>query len=103
MQEALTLTSPIPRSIWLRALVLVALVAVGISLLRWTPLGDLLSEEQIRAWADQIRALWWSPVVLVALYIVLAPLGVPTAPLLVAGAVINAIRRISFQDTRDTG
>ena len=91
LQEALTLTSRIPRSIWLRALVLVALVAVGISLLRWTPLGDLLTEEQIRAWADQIRALWWSPVVLVSLYIVLAPLGVPTAPLLVAGAVFGPL------------
>ena len=85
----MALTSRIPRSVWLRALILVVLVALGFCLLRWTPLGDLLTEEQIRAWADQIRALWWSPLVLVALYIVLAPLGVPMAPMLVAGAVFG--------------
>ena len=82
-------TPRIPRSVWLRALLLVVLVAVGFCLLRWTPLGDLLTEAQIHAWADQIRALWWSPIVLVSLYVLLAPLGVPMAPMLVAGAVFG--------------
>ena len=85
----MTPTPRIPRSVWLRALILVVLVAIGFCLLRWTPLGDLLTEAQIRVWADQIRALWWSPIVLVGLYILLAPLGIPMAPMLVAGAVFG--------------
>jgi uncharacterized membrane protein YdjX (TVP38/TMEM64 family) len=75
----------------LRAVLLVLLVALGFSLLRWTPLGEILNEEQVRAWAAQIRAVWWSPLALVGLYVVLAPLGAPMAPLLVAGAVFGPV------------
>ena len=85
----MVLTSGIPRSVWLRAFALVVLVGVGLSLFLWTPLGDLLTEEQIRLWAVQVRATWWTPLVVVALYIVLATLTIPTAPLLVAGAVFG--------------
>lgn len=37
---------------------------------------------------NTLRESWWSPLVLVAAYVVLCPLGVPATPMLVAGGIV---------------
>jgi uncharacterized membrane protein YdjX (TVP38/TMEM64 family) len=69
----------------------VALVATGYALFRLTPLGDGLSEERIVEMLGSIRGLWWSPLILLGLYGILAPLGLPMTPFIVGGAIFGAV------------
>jgi uncharacterized membrane protein YdjX (TVP38/TMEM64 family) len=73
----------------LRGAVLVAVVLAGFLLFRMTPLGELLTEERMTTLIGEVRGVWWSPVLLLALYLVLAPMGMPMSPLIVAGAVFG--------------
>jgi uncharacterized membrane protein YdjX (TVP38/TMEM64 family) len=68
----------------------VAVIAGAFLLARTTPLGGLLSEETVRAASASIRGFWWAPIALVALYVVIAPMGLPVAPLIVGGAAFGA-------------
>jgi phospholipase D1/2 len=57
----------------LMALVLVALAAAW----RWTPLGEIVTAENIVAWTRAVRGTWWAPVVLILGYTVGAYLLFP--------------------------
>lgn len=76
---------------WLRLSVFAALLLMGFVLVRFTPLGDLLAKERMGSFIDGLRLLWWSPFLLVGLYTVMGPLGLPTGPLLVGGAVFGPL------------
>ncbi len=80
-----------PRAVWIRFGVFAALLLVGFALVRWTPLGELLTREAIAATVRELRETWWSPILLIGLYTTLTPLGLPPAPLLVGGAVFGPI------------
>ncbi len=80
-----------PHPVWLRAAILALVLATGFALMRWTPLGELVSEERIVTGLEEVRRLWWAPLFLLGLYSLLAPLAVPTAPLLVAGAIFGPV------------
>ncbi len=77
----------IPRKVWLRMLLLVAIMASGFVLIRFTPLGDYFTRDQMIALLEQLRASPWSPVMLIGLYIVLAPI-LPMSPLVAGGGVV---------------
>jgi len=77
------------RTTRIRAIVLVLIVAAGFTLLRWTPVGDYVTEERIVGLLTEIRQIWWAPVALLALYAALAPLGMTMLPLMVAGSIFG--------------
>jgi uncharacterized membrane protein YdjX (TVP38/TMEM64 family) len=89
MSEALETLRSIPRSAWIRVAVLVSILGAGIVVFRFTPLAELLTEERIVSLLEEIRETWWSPIVLLILYIVAAPLGLPMVPLLLGGAMFG--------------
>ena len=76
-------------AVWLRAALLVVIVAGGFALARWTPLGDYLSEEKLVGMLTDVSRIWWAPLALLALYAILAALGMTMVPLMVAGAVFG--------------
>lgn len=80
-----------PSSAWLRFATWIALIALGILLLKTTPLGELLTEERLTSLFDQARHTPWAPWALIGLYLVLAPLGLPISPLIAGGAVFGGV------------
>jgi uncharacterized membrane protein YdjX (TVP38/TMEM64 family) len=78
----------LPRHLLLRFLLLMAIVGGGFIALRWTPARDLLTKEAMIATFEGLRESWWAPLVLVASYVVLCPLGVPATPMLVTGGIV---------------
>lgn len=77
-----------PRPLLVRFLLLVAIVATGFAVLRFTPLADLMTVEKISALFDRLRETWWAPALLIATYVILCPLGVPATPMLITGGVV---------------
>jgi uncharacterized membrane protein YdjX (TVP38/TMEM64 family) len=67
---------------------LLALLALGFLLIRFTPLGDFLTEERIREVLGRLRGLWWAPLAHVGLLVVFGAVGAPATPFLLAGAAI---------------
>lgn len=75
-----------------RFLLLLALVGIGFLVLRFTPLGerlnDLLDRERLMTLRAGLQESWWTAPVLLVLYTVLAPLGAPVSPLMLAGGAV---------------
>ncbi len=78
----------IPRKLWLRMMLLVAIVVTGFVLVRFTPVGDYFTREYVVGTFERLENWPWAPVLLILLYGVLAPLGFPMSPLVLAGAVV---------------
>lgn len=81
----------IPRALIARVAILAALIVGGVVLVNFTPVGELLNEEQLSIWLAEFRQVWWSPLLLIGLYIVMTTFGLPTGPLLVAGSAFGAL------------
>ena len=92
MAEAESDKRRIPTSVWLRLSMLIALVLVGIVLVRFTPIGEFFNEERIASLTAEVRGVWWAPVLLIGLYALVGTLGLPPVPLLVGGAAFGALR-----------
>lgn len=71
-----------------RAALFVLLIVLAFAALRFTPLADYLTQEQMVAAFAAVRQSWWAPLVLIALFAFTAPLGIPMTPYIVAGAVV---------------
>ena len=67
---------------------LAAIVVAAFAAFRWTPLGELGERERLAALLGQLRETAWAGPVLVALYVVIAPLGIPISPLVFAGGAV---------------
>ncbi len=78
----------VPRHLLVRFVILVVVVGTGFAVLRWSPLADQLSWEQISATFDRLRGTWWAPALLLGAFAVLCPFGMPPTPLLITGAVV---------------
>lgn len=72
----------------LRFLLLVALVAAALVLVRATPLAQYLEQQRMAAALAELRQTWWAPAVLLLLYAVLCPFGIPATPLVFAGGFV---------------
>ena len=88
---------PVPRWVLWRFVLFVVLVGTGFAVLRFTPLGErfdaLLDRERLVALREGLRAKWWTGPALVGAYSVLAPLGAPVSPLMLAGgAIFGAVK-----------
>lgn len=78
----------IPRRALLRFLVLVGVMVGAIVLLRFSSLGQHLEPQRLLGELRSLREVWWSPLALIGLYLVVAPFGLPISPLLIAGGVV---------------
>jgi uncharacterized membrane protein YdjX (TVP38/TMEM64 family) len=87
------------RSAWFRGAFLIIFVLAGVMALRWSPLGDFVSEDRLLALLQDIRGIWWAPLALLALYALLAPFGVTMVPLLVAGAAFGPLAGSVYNTT----
>lgn len=76
------------RKLYLRLGLLILIAASGFVAMRFTPAGELLEKERMIALFEQLRGEWWTPLLLVGLYCLAAPMGLPASPLLVAGALV---------------
>ncbi len=76
-------------SAWLKALTFVFILIGAYAAIRYTPLGEWTDEERIRAALIDIRGIWWTPVVLLILYALIAPSGISMFPLTIAGAAFG--------------
>lgn len=70
---------------------LVALFLGMLAALRWTPLAELANRETLIQFLEDLRQNPWAPLVLLGLYLVLTPLGMPTSPLMAAGGVVFGV------------
>jgi uncharacterized membrane protein YdjX (TVP38/TMEM64 family) len=77
----------VPRHLLLRFAALVAIVGIGFAVLRWTPLADYFTVEEISAVLTRLREAPWAPVALIASYLILCPL-IPATPMMVAGGLV---------------
>ena len=80
----------IPRNVWLRLSLFIGLLLVGIALVRFTPIGEALTEERVLSLIETLRGTWWAPFLLIALFAIVSTLGLPPVPLLVGGAAFGA-------------
>ena len=71
-----------------RFALLVAIVVAGLALLRWEPVAERLDAAELLATFQAIGQEPWAPAALVAIYVVLCPLGVPVSPLMLAGGIV---------------
>lgn len=67
---------------------LLALLAAGLLLLRWEPVAQAFEAERLAAWLERFRHAAWAPGALVAIYVVVSPLGLPVSPLILAGGAV---------------
>jgi uncharacterized membrane protein YdjX (TVP38/TMEM64 family) len=77
-----------PLGTTLRFAGLIALIAGGALALRFTPLGDFLDRSRLVATFAHLRESTWAPLVLLGLYVGLAPVGLPMTPLIIASGVV---------------
>lgn len=85
---ALSAAPLLPRGPLLRFTLFVVLVGAAVAAARWTPLADLLTRETLVATLGRLREVWWSPLLLIALFVVLCPLGLPASPLMLTGGIV---------------
>lgn len=81
----------VPRALLVKFALLVALVALGLAVLRFTPLAEYLTREAMTDLLARLRHLWWSPLAFVCLFAVLAPMGLPMSPMVVGGAAVFGV------------
>jgi len=77
-----------PLGATLRFGVLLLLVVGGALALRFTPLRELLDRSRLVAIFAHLRDASWAPLALLALFVGLAPLGLPMTPLVIASGVV---------------
>lgn len=77
-----------PLGVTLRFAALLALVVGGALALRFTPLAQLLDRSRLVAIFASLRESTWAPLALLGLFVVLAPVGLPMTPLIIASGVV---------------
>lgn len=78
----------VPLRYVLRVFLLVVIVAGGLLLLRWPPIASQLTQENILSVLSRLRDLWYAPLLLVAFFALVAPIGMPVSPLIVGGGAV---------------
>lgn len=91
-RSPLAVLRSLPRGVMARGAVLIAIVAGGLLLLRWPPVAEQLTQENVTAVLGELRGAWYSPLLLVLAYALASPLGLPVSPLMIGGgAVFGAV------------
>ena len=71
-----------------RALVVIILIFAAAVAIRWTPLAEWFEQERLAAALDRLRHTPWAAPVLIGLFLLFSPLGVPVSPLILAGGAV---------------
>ncbi|MEM6795426.1 MAG: VTT domain-containing protein [Acidobacteriota bacterium] len=71
-----------------RLAILAALLLSGALLMRLTPVGELLDKERMIELLSSVREEPWAPFALIALFCVVAVLGLPVSPVLIGGGAV---------------
>ena len=79
-----------------RFALLAVVVAAGFAFLRWGPFADRFQPAAAVATLQAVAASPWAPLALVAAYLLLAPLGVPVSPFILAGGLVFGFAWGSF-------
>lgn len=79
------------KSALLKFAILVVFLIVAYLAFRFTPLHEFLTKERMVALMADLRAVWWAPLALIGLYVVLSPTGLPISPLIWAGGIVFGI------------
>lgn len=77
-----------PKRAWLRFVAFALVVVLGFSLVFFTPLRQYLDRQRLIEALTALRGAWWSPLALLGLHLVLAPLGLPMSPVVLAGGAV---------------
>ena len=77
-----------PLGATLRFGALLLLIVGGAAALRFTPLKQFLDRSRLVALFDHLRDASWAPLALLGLFVVLAPVGLPMTPLIIASGVV---------------
>ena len=72
----------------LRFLSLLLLLAAGVLLIKFTPLGHYLERQRLIGFFTRVQASPWAPVVLIGLCILAGPIGLPMTPFILAGGIV---------------
>lgn len=81
----------IPRRAWVRFVLLLALLATGFVIVRFTPVRDYVDLDRAVAAVEALGREPMAPVILVGLWTIASPLGIPVSPLVFAsGAVFGS-------------
>lgn len=78
----------IPRRAWLRFALLVALLIAGFAIARWSPLAEYVDLDQAVATLEALGRDRRAPVLLIALWTVAGPIGIPVSPLVFASGAV---------------
>lgn len=70
-------------------LLLALLILAGLVALLLTPLSDYFTEQGLRQLLGSLHDAWWTPLLVIGLLIAASPVGIPTTPLLLAGAAFG--------------
>lgn len=66
----------------------VAVIAAALAVVRFTPLSTFLDQEELARRLGVLGSRWWAPGLLVAIFGIGVPLGMPVSPLIFAGGVV---------------
>lgn len=89
--SVLTRLRTVPRGLLLRLALLVVAAAAGVALLRWPPVAQHMTQENLMAVFDRFGRTWWAPIALLAAYALAGPLGLPVSPLVVTGGAVFGV------------
>ena len=81
----------VPRGAVIRFLILAGILVAAFAIFRLTPLHEYLTRENMIAVLEQLRRAWWAPAVLIGLYVMVSPLGLPVSPLIFGGGVVFGV------------
>lgn len=70
-------------------LLLALLILAGLAALVMTPVSEYFTERGLRELLGSLHDAWWTPLVVIGLLIAASPVGIPTTPLLLAGAAFG--------------
>jgi uncharacterized membrane protein YdjX (TVP38/TMEM64 family) len=76
------------RGAWLRFGLLVVLLAVGFALLRWSPVAQYLDLDRAVSLLESLRSYPATPAIMIGVWTLAAPFGMPVSPLVFASAVV---------------
>ncbi len=88
LQRVLSALRTLPLRYVVRGLLLLAIVVGGLLLLRWPPIASQLTQENVTDVLSRLRGLWYAPLLLIAAYAVIAPIGMPVSPLVIGGGAV---------------
>lgn len=69
---------------------------------RFTTFGQMLDREVVITFMERLRGSWWAPAAHVGFFALIAPMGLPVSPLILAGGVVFGLGKGSVLNAMGT-